>query len=499
MKAQSSSPASALIFALAACALVLSACVPSRRGPRRPLLSLGKAEDEPGQSSIPAGEILSGDGAAEALARESERPVARGVPVPPPPPTRVGLESVLDSYIVAPPLEREAYRQQILAAGDRARKLIEERAGSRRGEAEVYEALLRQFAGAPAPPIAGAEQSDPFLQDRYRLAADRVLSGDYLGGMRLAEALETLAPGSVIAEKARRLRRYAREQLVRDAVVAADLDAEDAILAQRELTAKLRLTNRSDDPILIRAAASEPSIGTIDLSFEALEQDGTRSTDQRAVPIKARSVISLKADNQFDLRLDLPQLHKRGSAGGFGRYILRGYLRPFRLKRGSETLPYRVPIAAVRVYVVDRDDLAFTEQPYASLLDALDELDGIWRYQPRADKVVRMRAEPKVPVNELLRRAFITAVLAGERKQEETFALIEKQLAIAPFELGRCLSSALSIVVGEPYQYSPEEWLTWLAKRKRDQGLRPRATPAKAPEAAGPKAKAPAGPEDKKG
>ncbi|MDF1662829.1 MAG: hypothetical protein P1V97_13715 [Planctomycetota bacterium] len=216
------------------------------------------------------------------------------------------------------------------------------------------------------------------------------------------------------------------------------------------------------------------ALGNFDVSYEEQFSGGTRSRDQSVVPILEKKAISLKAGQSIDINVKIPLMHRKKSNSALGVYNVSGYLRPFKLIRGKQELPYLIPIFGIRIHVVGKNDIALIRNPLGCLKDQLDALDDILKYADAAKRGKRFKPKSQSSVDRLLRATFLTAVLAGETEKEKTFKLIEAQLKIAPSKICLILCSALSSITRDPFQYSKDEWLEWFSKDGYRAFLRPK-------------------------
>ena len=79
----------------------------------------------------------------------------------------------------------------------------------------------------------------------------------------------------------------------------------------------------------------------------------------------------------------------------------------------------------------------------------------------------------KPRLDDLVRRLFLSAVLAGSVKREETIAYAESIFAKLPDKTAGVVGSALSRILGEPFQFTRQEWQEWFRARKEDSSVRP--------------------------
>ena len=444
-----------------------------RNGARRPLFSIGDSRDE-AERLTPA-RLRTGESASETI-RETPDAARRDGAKPEstaglsPAELMAGLES-------APAAERLRFLKGLEGLGSSARKPIEARRDELLALAAVYARLLERRAGSPpeAPAVTLDREALVLLRRRYKWATDRYLAGDYLGSLRVADALLALIPESPLTPALRRLRQSSRERLLRETVLYTDLVAPDLMATPRDLTVRLKLRNRTDDPIAIIPAEGEnfPVLGLLEVSYEELFPSGVVSRNRSTVKIIEAKTIALKPGEEVSLEVQIPPIHRELKRGALGRYRIEGYLRPFQLDRGEETLPYLVPIFPTEVHVVDLRDFAMVRDPLASFKDCVESLDELLEFLDKAERMKRFRGTKKPRLDDLVRRLFLSAVLAGSVKREETIAYAESIFAKLPDKTAGVVGSALSRILGEPFQFTRQEWQEWFRARKEDSSVRP--------------------------
>lgn len=453
---------------------------------RKPLIDFGSSKEE--TRALKPTPLFVGKKAKEQLAANKGRPIRIGSASKKEKSLDLdkfkSINELLVYYETAPAAERPTILQKIFKLQDKAAGAIQQRQSELRFLHDTYSQLLAQidknskFASQASPiqDMEGQQLEALYIQRKLRLALDRYLNGDYLGARSLATALLTIAPNCTMAPKIKRIRKYAREHLLRESVLYTELLAPPIILSKTQLRVALKLSNRTQDPLFLMPPKDEKNkaLGNLDVSYEEQYAGGTRSRDQSVVPILEKKAISLKPGQSIRINVKIPLMHRKKSNSVLGVYNISGYLRPFKLIRGNQELPYLIPIFGIRSHVVGKSDIALIRNPLGCLKDQLDALDDILKYADAEKRSKRFQPKVQPSIERLLRATFLTAVLAGETEKEKTFKLIEAQLKIAPPKICLILCSALSSITRDPFQYSKAEWLEWFSKDGHRAFLRPK-------------------------
>jgi hypothetical protein len=458
---------------------------------RKPLLDFGSSEKA--TKSATPGKLYMGENAENAAKAYKGQPIRIGSNVKKENAINIDkfktVEELLRAYETSRAAERTVLLRKLFSLKGKASDGIRQRQSELLFLRDTYSELLSQLdetAQAPAPGQRPSERPEMetkqvetiYLNRKFRLAIDQYLNGDFLGARTLATALLIIAPSSPISSRIKRLRKYAREHLLRESVLHTELITSPIITSKKSLIIYLRLTNRTEDSLFLATPEDDdnPNLGALDISYEEQYAGGTRSRDQAVLPIVEKKALSLKPGQKIDIKILVPVMHRKKGKSILGVYGIEGHLRPFKLLRGGRELPYLIPIFGVRVHVVDQKDLALVRDPYGSLRDQLDALDNILKYDVAAKRKERFQPKRIPSLERLLRTTFLTAVLAGERSssQEKTFDLIESQLKKAPPQICQVLCSALSSMTRDPFRYSKEEWLKWFGQKGQRAYLRPK-------------------------
>lgn len=290
----------------------------------------------------------------------------------------------------------------------------------------------------------------PWVEQKYRLALERYAAADLFGALRLAEAILDLEPDSLLAPQLKALRRRCQDRLLETSLVAAELALGGAVITPQDpLKITLRFKNVSDQPIVLHQAKGA-TLGVVYVDYEELSADGTRSRvrTQHGVSLPGTS-LRLGAGQTRSIPVRLAGPHRRLPPGVIGRYELSGRLRPSRMDVGDSTASRFLVLEARRLAVVARKDLALAKAPRASFGEAVEKAKR---------GTLAQRREPS-------RRAFVAAVLFGERDREAALEALIDSLGQASSPLSDALCAALSRVNGEPLSYTRDEWLTWWTQR----------------------------------
>jgi hypothetical protein len=481
-----------LLLCSALCACKTGPGYPSKKSRRRkPLFSFGNSEKR-AKTTTPS-ELFMGDDAKRFLDQNKGQAIRIGSNSKAKTPLNLNqfktIEELLIAYEQAKSGERPLFLKKLFALrrGD-AIEAIERRRSELRFLYDSYYELAHQIdkkLKKPAPAasvvIENKQLEALYINRKFRLAIDQYLNGDFLGARRLSSALLLIAPNCAMAPKLKRLRKVSRERLLRESVLHTELLALPMITSNKSLSLSLKLTNRTEGLIVLvpARADSSPTLGSLNVSYEEQFAGGTRSRDQTVVKIAEKKAISLKRGQSITIAVKVPRMHRKKPSSVIGVYSIGGHLRPFKLVRDGQDLPYLVPIFNIRVHVVEQANLALVRDPLGSLQDSLDALDNILKYGDAKKRKERFKPKKFPNLERLLRATFLTAVLAGESAEQraEAFEIIASQLKEAPARICQVLCSALSSITRDPFRYSKEEWLAWFVQKGHRAFLRPREKP----------------------
>ncbi len=402
------------------------ACVPP--GPRKPLFGAGEPEAQ--------------------LAGPVELPPAR-----PQDPTKG--EELLARLRTADQAKREQIVRGLIRSGPALLPTVEQALAEERLVVDVLEEVARQLRDEGAKPgeepAPGRIPLTDWVQTKYKLALDRYLAGDTFGSIRVIDAIVALEPGTELRLKLRRLRHACEERLLRESVLAADLiSMTTTVLPSQSLRVTVRLKNLSREIVELRLA-EDRRLGTVNVDYEELSPDGTRTRIRTQRPVRSpRRVVVLRPGQLLDLPVTLPAPHRALPEGKVGRYHLGGRLRAQTMLVGEGSFPMFVPLFAADVVVLSPGDAALAEDPRAAFAEAIAEAETGTR---------RSRVEPA-------RRAFVAAILMARADREATLETLATSLEAATGPLSDALCAALARATGEPLSFTRQEWLIWWKGRE---------------------------------
>ncbi|MCO5172217.1 MAG: hypothetical protein M9894_38460 [Planctomycetes bacterium] len=443
--------------------------------PRRPLLLLALAL--PGLAGCWASgqrKPLFGtapDGAPAQAAPPPARPAAPAAP----PPARQRQQDAPEAALLRDlrrsetDLERKRIADALVKRGAPARALVQQARDEEGLLLDLLDDVLRRLdEGAPPSPRGRAVQT-AWVEEKYALALDRYLAGDTWGALRLVDAILALEPGAEQRPKLLRLRRRARERVLRESVLLADLvPSAGSITPSEPLRARVRLTNVGREPVSIRVA--DGALGLVSVEYEELGQDGRRTRTRTERPLPAPARIDLPPGRSAELPLELPAPHATLARHLVGRFQLGGRLRAHTLLIGDAPYPFFVPLLPCDVLVLHPPDLELGKDPRAALHAAVS-----------AGNQVSAEAQ-----RDPARRAFVAALLVGREAPEVGVALVVAALEGlgGPGPLEDALCAAMARLTGEPLGFTRAEWLAWWRlQRSRPERLREaREPPADEPE-----------------
>ncbi|MGE0709479.1 MAG: hypothetical protein AB7T09_15990 [Planctomycetota bacterium] len=343
--------------------------------------------------------------------------------------------------------ERGAILEELVRRGEAGQAEVEAALREERALVELLAGIEGRWRSAQE---AKRPIEAPWLDAKLQLALERYAAADFLGALRLADALIDLEPGWARAADVQALRRRCQDRLVESSLVVARLGVSSPVLSRDgplELT--LRFKNVSDQPIVLHQEA-DAAVGVLDLDYEELQPDGarTRVRTQHGVRLGAER-LRLEPGQERAVPLRLPAPHRRLPRGVVGRYELGGRIRPTRMDVGDSSASTFLPLAKVRVLVLASEDVALAKDPAAALRDAVT----------RGNRGTLAERRPPA------REAFVAGVLLAERDREAAFAALIEALSVSSPPLSEALCAALSRANGDPFGYTREEWLAWWTQR----------------------------------
>lgn len=425
-------------------------------GERRPLF--GGGPDAPG---------------GQAAAGAPARPVTPQAPATPPPVRQRQQDApeaalLRDLRLAETDVERRRLAADLVRRGAPARPLVERARDEEALLLDVLDDVLRRLdeAGTPPPPRGRAVKA-PWVEEKYALALDRYLSGDTWGALRLVDAVLALEPGAEQRPKLLRLRRRARDRVLRESVLLADLVPGAGRLAPSEpLRVRVRLTNVGREPISIRVA--DGALGLVSVDYEELGHDGRRTRTRTERPLPAPARIDLAPGRSAELPVELPAPHANLERHLVGRFQLGGRLRAHTLLIGDAPYPFFVPLLPCDVLVLHPADAELGRDARAAFHAAVS-----------AGNQVSAEAQ-----REPARRAFVAALLVGRDEPEVGVTLVAAALegVAGPGHLEDALCAAMARLTGEPLGFTRAEWLAWWRlQRSRPERLREARDPAADP------------------
>ncbi len=373
---------------------------------------------------------------------------------------------------------------ELLRFGPGAAEVLEEEAARLRFEAHLREQLgrwLRVNGGAGSTDLPGERTPDPggrrraaerrrqrereaaekeFFATRYELAVDRFIRGDFLGTIRLADALLALDPRSELRNNLQRLKQKARQRMVHEHVVRVTIEPLQGRLDPKSAAlARITIENKSDRPVLIAHDGSGESdlFGVLQVDFAELGLDGRRRRVRLSRTIKAIGEVTLGPGDKHELTVELGKLHLAHEPGAFARYSVSGRLRPQLLRHGDEILPYFLPIFATDLAVPDPE---LAPPPGRRPIDVLRQAIFLLvrDFEGLPAKIEKYR--------KVASRAFHAALHCEEGQVEEVLGLLIAGMRRTAGEVQTILHSAVQHASGEERTFSPEDWATWWEERR---------------------------------
>jgi hypothetical protein len=359
--------------------------------------------------------------------------------------------------------QRKRIADALVARGAGVRPLVERARDEEGVVSDLLDDVLRRLdvaatgtATATLGPVHAVDAG--WVEEKYGLALDRYLSGDTYGALRLIDAILALEPGTAARPRLLRLRRRARDRLVRESVVVADIIAgAPTIVPSEPVRARVRLTNVGQEPLVVRVA--DGALGVVTVEYEELSQDGRRTRTQTERRVPAPRELRLEPGKAIELPVELPAPHARLPARLVGRIHLGGWLRAQTLLVGDASYPYFVPLLPADVLVVHPADLELSKDPRAAFHAA----------------VQAGQRESGAAQAESARRAFVAALLVAREDAEAAVELVATTLEARDPKGPVCdaLCAALARATGEPLGFTREEWLRWWhGRRSRPERLR---------------------------
>ncbi|RMG09965.1 MAG: hypothetical protein D6731_18490 [Planctomycetota bacterium] len=352
---------------------------------------------------------------------------------------------------------RERLLGEILARGSEARGPVERALAEERVLVDALEDLLERLGGPQARGgrRAGEDGALPEAADwtraKYRLALERYLAEDTYGALQAIDAILALEPRTPLRPRLIRLRRACRERLARESVLSARLVCgEEVLTPERALRARVRLENVSGEEVRI-VAAEDRRLGLVTLDYEELAPSGarTRTRVQRWLRAPEEELV-LGPGQARSLPVELPSPHRRLPRGLVGRYHLAARLRARSLEVGGVPLQLFVPAGGATVLAVGTGDAGLVRNPRTAFLEAVAKASS---------GTLAERREPA-------RQAFVAALVLSLADEEEALRLLASALEGARGSLSEALCAGLARVVGEPLNFSREEWLIWWKGRE---------------------------------
>ncbi len=356
--------------------------------------------------------------------------------------------------------ERRALADELAKRGAPARALVQKARDEEGLLVDLLDDVLRRIdaAAAPAPTPEQRAVAAAWVQEKYALALDRHLSGDCWGALRLIDAILALEPGTDQRPRLLRLRRRARDRILRESALVADLlPGATTLVPSQALQARVRLTNVGRETITIRVA--DGTLGVLAVEYEEVSHDGrrTRTRTERRVP--APPQLELRPGKAVELPVELPAPHATLEPHLVGRFHLGGRLRAHTLLVGDVPYPFYVPLLPTDVLVVHPRDLELSRDARAAFHAAV----GAGQ---------QAKGEPQ---REAARRAFVAALLVARDDPEAAVAMVAAALEAhgSRGAIEDALCAALARITGEPLGFTRAEWLLWWqTRRSRPERLR---------------------------
>jgi hypothetical protein len=355
--------------------------------------------------------------------------------------------------------QRRKLADELVARGEAVRPLVVAARDEEQLLDDLLDDVLRRLdqAAKRDPDAPARDVATTWVAEKYGLALDRYLAGDAWGALRLIDAILAIEPGAVERPKLLRLARRARDKVLRENVLVADLVPGAGTLVPKEpLRARVRLTNVGREDVVMR---SDGTLGVVSVEFEELSQDGRRTRTRTEARVPAPRTIELAPGKSVELPVELPSPHAKLPAELLGRFRLGGRLRAHTMLVGDAAYPFFVPLLPAEVLVVQPGDLALATDARAAFhasVQAGQQASG----QDLAGAA---------------RRAFVAGMLIARDDPDQAVAL-----AVAALEaeatrgaVADAMCAVLARATGEPLGFTREEWLAWWKNhRSRPQTLR---------------------------
>jgi len=366
--------------------------------------------------------------------------------------TRMSIDELLADLRKRHAAGRRETVDRIISLGPDTAAEVEKALEEARFDSDILfevENRVREASQPKAAPERKRSVAAPWADEKYRMAVDLYLAGDYFRATAVVDAILLLEPNPASRVKLDRLRHRARDQIIAETVVSATIAPVASVIAlDRKLQARLVLENKLKEEVVFRLVKGQP-LGQLDFDYEEQSWDGTRSLRRTSRRIMADTDIRLPPQGRFELELDVPTEHSAKVAGLVGRYGLSARLRPFALFAGQEMLPYFLPTWPVHVVVVDPEDAALAVSPGESFAAAVKSAQAALEEGREKDA-------------EAAARSVFTAALVWECEDHDAaVGAAMKALEPATGILARSLCTALARATGEPGSFSKEEWIGW--------------------------------------
>jgi len=311
---------------------------------------------------------------------------------------------------------------------------------------DLLEDLL--FKLEPGEPLPDAQATDAaWVQPKLSQALERFGRGDLYGALRIADAVLALEPRAIEAERLRRLRRKILDRVVRESVLAADLEPKHEQLGPSDaLQLELVLRNQGEEPLYLEEG-DDRVLGVLVQSYEELSPGGTRTRIHSEVPLRLPEAIELEPKERVRVPIRLVAPHTDLESGAVGRYHFAGRLRMDTLRVGDRIHSLFLPLPPRELLVLPPEAADLWEEPATAFLRALEDAYATINDRERAPRA-RLRL-------------FAAGLLAVQVDSTQGLSAIFSALETSRGELSRTLCALLSAVTREALGFSREEWLAW--------------------------------------
>lgn len=306
--------------------------------------------------------------------------------------------------------------------------------------------LLKLEPSEDDPPDAQATDA-AWVQPKLSQALERFGRGDLYGALRIADAVLALEPRAIEAERLRRLRRKILDRVVRESVLAADLEPRHEQLGPSDaLQLELVLRNQGEEPLYLEEG-DDHVLGVLVQSYEELSPGGTRTRIHSEVPLRLPEAIELEPKERVRVPIRLVAPHRDLKSGAVGRYHFAGRLRMDTLRVGDRIHSLFLPLPPRELLVLPPEAADLWEEPATAFLGALEDAYATTNDRERAPRA-RLRL-------------FAAGLLAVQADPTQGLSAIFSALETSRGELSRTLCALLSAVTREALGFSREEWLAW--------------------------------------